>query len=864
MEKKYSKKDYYYNAFLIVIVLLFTLLLTRGKYFYGSTKDWEVQHYAFADYFRKLFYSNQKIFPQFALNLGCGENIYYFSYYGLFSPLILLSYLFPFISMRSYVQIMMVIIVMISVLLFYRWIFLKYGTTSAFLSTFIFLMSSPLIFHSHRHIMFVNYMPFLLLALIGVERHFKEKKSNLLIISIVLMFFTSFYFSVSAVIWITLYAISYWIDINKEIRISDFIRQGMRFASRIIIAIMICGVLLFPTAYTILNGRPQANTEASLVKAMIPNLNVNFMFYGHYSMGLTAVFAIAVAYFCLWGKKGKRFLAFSFMTLTYFGVISYVLNGFMYLDGKVFIPLLPIGCYLLASFFQEIRNLKINVKVLGLVLAIASVGALIRIDIFKLGYIVDLIVTFIVFCVCINKNKQKIFEIVVCIICAGICIGVNCIDKLVDRDTDYIVKENEYNKVLEDISMYDNDLYRISTGKYESLNYVYRINQLLSYSYSSSFNLNFGEFYNDRILNENSYRNCLILSPSNNLIYNMYIGNKYVIGNDIDIKGYKQTIYGNDSVNVYKSEDALPIAYSTDKTMSYEQYEELDYPYNVVAIKNYVISDDGQTININDCIQKLDFGSIKDYDVNNILETNFDNLYKYKINFKKDVNDKSERRIYKSLTIPIPEEYQNKVFFVKIQVDNTNYLNSDYISKDINIKVNGVINKLTDPQWKYYNNNESFEYTISSNNKIENIEVKFSDGEYLISDMEIYMVDYEDLITNYDRLKVNSTCNDKKANKLFTDTVIEGTINCKSNEKLVFSFPYDEGFKLFIDGKETNIEKVDVNFCGADILTGEHEVKLTFQAPFFKLGLIVSILGIILCVGSAVYDNKVYNLIKVL
>ena len=42
--------------------------------------------------------------------------------------------------------------------------------------------------------MFVNYMPFLLLALLGVDRHFQKRKSGLLILSVLGMILTSFIF----------------------------------------------------------------------------------------------------------------------------------------------------------------------------------------------------------------------------------------------------------------------------------------------------------------------------------------------------------------------------------------------------------------------------------------------------------------------------------------------------------------------------------------------------------------------------------------------------------------------------------------------------------------------------------------------
>ena len=72
----------------------------------GSQIDWISQHTVLAEYFRQRFYSTHEFFPQFASELGGGQNIYNFAYYGLYSPLVLLSYAFPFLSMEVWFQIM--------------------------------------------------------------------------------------------------------------------------------------------------------------------------------------------------------------------------------------------------------------------------------------------------------------------------------------------------------------------------------------------------------------------------------------------------------------------------------------------------------------------------------------------------------------------------------------------------------------------------------------------------------------------------------------------------------------------------------------------------------------------------------------
>ena len=100
-----NREDILYLSILIIIPLILYILKTRNGYLAGSEIDWLGQHIAFPDYFRKLFYNTGTLFPQFAAELGGGQNIYNFAYYGLFNPVYLLSYALPFVKMATYIQV---------------------------------------------------------------------------------------------------------------------------------------------------------------------------------------------------------------------------------------------------------------------------------------------------------------------------------------------------------------------------------------------------------------------------------------------------------------------------------------------------------------------------------------------------------------------------------------------------------------------------------------------------------------------------------------------------------------------------------------------------------------------------------------
>lgn len=75
-----------------VVLLIF---LVHPGCVYGAQTDWSNQHFAIPEYFRTRFYATGNLFPNFAMQLGSGQNIFNFAYYGLYSPVILLSFAFP-------------------------------------------------------------------------------------------------------------------------------------------------------------------------------------------------------------------------------------------------------------------------------------------------------------------------------------------------------------------------------------------------------------------------------------------------------------------------------------------------------------------------------------------------------------------------------------------------------------------------------------------------------------------------------------------------------------------------------------------------------------------------------------------------
>lgn len=237
-------------------ILCLIFVLQYGVF--GSRVDWVSQHSVLPDYFRQHFYQTGELFPDMAWNLGGGQNIYNFAYYGLYHPVYLLAYLLPFVEMDSYIMGSSMLCYGLSVVLFYRWLStMELSREVRILTSCMFALAAPLLYHSYNQLMFVNYMPFLMMALLGVrscigrEKGRRERRGNiLLVLGLAGMIFSSFYFSIGGLAAAGLYAVS----LHLERRRCSFFRDAARFCVPAGLAVLLAGVLLAPVAVILLSG----------------------------------------------------------------------------------------------------------------------------------------------------------------------------------------------------------------------------------------------------------------------------------------------------------------------------------------------------------------------------------------------------------------------------------------------------------------------------------------------------------------------------------------------------------------------------------------------------------------------------------
>lgn len=825
--KRVNKKDLINIAILLTIVTIVIIFCIHGGYLYGSELDWNNQHSIIPEYFRILFYKNLDLFPDLALNIGSGVNIYNYGYYGFLSPIILISYLLPFLSMKTYIQISSILIVYSSVILFYYFLRNKFKEDASLLGSIAFATASPLLFHSHRHLMFISYMPFLILALIGVDKYFKNDNKKLLSISILLIILCSYYYSVGSIICVVIYGIYKYISLNKKITIKSFFKDGFRFLYPIIIGILISSILLVPTAYVILTGRMPNIDLVTLSDILIPKINVKFLLYNSYGIGLTSFAFISLIILMMDKKRENKYLFYILSSIIIFPIITYLLNGTMYIDSKVLIPLLPLYSYSISYMFNTIFNKKIDIKKLFrysvILLLIVFIGKSSYSNYFYIDYIISFI---IIYFLLYKNNYKKTFTVIYLILLTTYSVIANKEDKLVKSSV--IKDNNEIKELVKDIDTID----RIAFLKNYSINVnniFGNINLYQNYVYSSTSSSLYNKFVFDVFDREMQHRNRLILSPVKNIMFLMFMNNRYLVGENINIHGYKEiNKIGNTSL--YENTDILPFMYVSSNTYNINNYNKLSFPYNDEVLLNNVITNNGDNKHYNTKIKEvfLRRSDIKYIDTNIKIENNV--IYSMKRNSK--------------LIIDVPSDAKGKILFVSFNLSNSQSCSIG----DMAISINGNINKKTCNEWKYYNGNDSFTYVISDKD-LNSVTVEFLKGEYHIDNLRLYYISYDDI------KDINKNITKVNIDKIDGDNIYTSVNNIEDGY-FVTSLPYDKGYTVLVDGKKVETEIVNKYALGFKLDKGNHNIEISYKSPFKNIGIILSIVGIVLFI----FNN--YNLFK--
>ena len=823
-----DKAKRYIPYLLLTGLTLFFCWMFVGRYgIFGAKVDWFSQHSVLPDYFRQQFYATGKLFPKFAANLGGGQNIYHFAYYGLYSPLILPSYLLPFVKMSDYIMAVSITGLTASVLLFYYWLkSRKTDTGTAFILSLMFLLAGPMIGQYSGQIMFVDYMPFLCLALIGVDRYFEQEKSALFTVSVFLMIMTSFYFSIGGMLALVLYGLHRYFEQREEckVTVSAFLRDGLCFVRPMFLAVLMSCFFLVPTALALTGGRSKGQ-NTSLAAIFIPQITVERFAYSIYGIGLTTLVITVLLTGLLYRKVYEKVLTYGCVIVLVIPVFAYLLNGGLYIRDKVFIPFLPLLCYLIGIYLEKCRKSELSFIAGMIPYIITTVFVYIARNQFAskgtgesiwkalLAESILFLICYVLYCA-MKRHRKETKEILMLALPSVICLAVTMNtfyqmkpDRYVSRKLYRDVAGEQNRQAVKEALKDDDGYYRTEQAGSDDenaadLNRIWDVDQNITSIYSSAYNPDYQTFRQKTFGLEEPFRNGMMQSVSKNPVFQRMMGVRYIVS-DSDVPGYT-LVKKCGTTGIYQNKDAAPVMYATDRVMTEEEYKKLAFPYNQTAFLEYAV--------VEEHTESSD---------QNIMTA-------YAPVSLKMVNNRTTGGAEQKT---IQQEGQKQILFLSFRVDNA------HPNKDVAVWVNGIRNKLSATDHVYYNENKTFTYAVPLKDGEDTISVIFGKGKYQLSHVQAYL---GSLPERSELLYQSEIQVDKKQTE---DNVIQGKIHVKKDGWFITSIPYDKHFKMFIDGKETKIQKVNTAFLGCKIESGNHEVKIIYHAPGTITGKILSLIG---------------------
>jgi hypothetical protein len=109
-------------------------------------------------------------------------------------------------------------------------------------------------------------------------------------------------------------------------------------------------------------------------------------------------------------------------------------------------------------------------------------------------------------------------------------------------------------------------------------------------------------------------------------------------------------------------------------------------------------------------------------------------------------------------------------------------------------------------------------------------------------DAFVYYVDIELLEESIERIRANQLILDEE----YEEDDLRGTLKTDNdNQTILTSIAYDEGWNVYVDGKRVDVKEA----CGALLSfnieeAGNHEIRLVYRSSAFKIGMVITLIGL--------------------
>lgn len=827
-------------SFLLPIII-FSIACAFGNIWplgknYLAAYDGSAQYPGFTAYLIKILKGQESLFYSF--KGGLGYNFYATAIYYLFNPTNLLSIFFNKDNVMAFYTLIAFLRIGLSGFTMSK--YLKYkdkknGSIVLFSVAYALMAYNVLYFYNFMYFDTIVLFP---LVILGLDILIEKNNPKLYVVFLTLSIISNFYIGSMVCIFSVLYFIYRFICLDSEKRKRKLIFSFIIFS---LISGLITAFVLVPEFYGLMSGK------ASLYGSQYTVYNkwgMDFFssFYrlsiASYSLGdqsngdpniYVSIFVLIYTVLFFFNKAFSTkekivtgvFIAFFLLCFSY-NLLDY---SWQFFQKPIWYPnrysftfsfLLIITAF---NSFKNKENLKIN-KFVGLAITLILIALVVNAAIYSDIITADTskIIFLILSCICIieymiSYNLKNIPIILVFIfileMSANTIMGI--------KQISYAKSEPTYSKLNEELSTtfdhiektdpLENNFYRLDSSNWININNAgyYNYNGMIYFnSIRNGKMMYFLENYGNYTVQDE----CSVRFNAKNPVFTSMLGFKYIVSNADEY--YYEKVY--DAVyDVYKNEDYLSLGFMMNSKIK---------SLNLEKKKSYENS-----------------SKIIDYSINE--KTNALSSFSYN-GIEKYWEQKEKDGTY----IYYNSEDGGYVFYSgTVKNDSFIFLDYSMVGKNqLDLNLNGT-------EYKAFNSKNFSPFLLKKGDKYE-MKLYFSSAREKKEDLNIYLLDY----TIYKNWIKEMKENQLQITEYKKDNYIKGTINVSEDKTTLFtSIPYDEGWKVYVDGKKTHYSLLLDALIGVDLKEGKHTIEFRYTPKGFVPGAAISIISLI---AAIIYIKK--------
>ena len=337
---------------------------------------------------------------------------------------------------------------------------------------------------------------------------------------------------------------------------------------------------------------------------------------------------------------------------------------------------------------------------------------------------------------------------------------------------------------------------------------------------------------------------------------------------DADAQALEDEEEVRDTIGIYEDDNALPMAYTYDSYISYEDYLEMDVMERQQAMLQGVVLEESElpvcepedtSVEIEYEITDLENVELHENRIKTTAdnascvlkiqglpncETNvvFENLQYLEVNRRHKYSDEEWD------ALSLAEKYNIFVKDQSVQNEMTITVSTEVDGYQIGKKILFVTNKNN-----FYGGRHNFVSNLSYHeDAITYIKLSFDKkGSYRYDDLKVICQPTDRLDDYASALKT-----DNIEDLTIEDNDISLSVSLDERKALVLSVPYSKGWSAVGNGEEMEIQKANTMLMALELPPGDYDIELHYTTPYIKAGLLLTVSGVVLFIGIVIVKEK--------